>query len=434
MAVDVSHDSYNLDPQFERLVGVLVCVSPGFYGRIGHSLQLDALKLPEVKIAIKAAHAIAKETGKGPSDPVLVMQRLRRWMDEGTVTYEEIGLVRDMIIDAPDPLPEVDAIVQELAPVIQRRLQNAAVREAMDEYAKRGDFDSVLQLLRKASNIGKQDTSLGTKLGLESINHIAKLRHMERMSLGILELDAIISGGPPRGTLTMFVGRDKSGKSMMLSHTTCAQLRLGSFCAYATLELPEEEVQARCFANLAGIPITSITRGEADDEVAQALNAMAPTLGTLYVKKFPAQATTAPEVAGWVKALEQREQREVDVLIVDYADKLISHDRQDKHDYTAMRTVYEYLRLWAESNGRWCLTASQAQRRAGKDSKRTLDSQDAADSQNKARVVDLNVTINPAEDGTDIVRYYVAGYRFGQGQGESVEVQAARIFGRMGPI
>jgi len=97
---------------------------------------------------------------------------------------------------------------------------------------------------------------------------------------------------------------------------------------------------------------------------------------------------------------------------VDYADKLKA--TRNVNEYTAMRQVYEDLRVWAEREKRWLVTASQAKART-KDTKKRRDVEDAADSMHKARVCDVMLTLSvTGEDPSREVSVFVAKNRLGR--------------------
>ena len=52
-------DPYNFDPQFERALVALSCISRRFYGRVGHAVQPDSLGAAPAQLALRAAQAVA---------------------------------------------------------------------------------------------------------------------------------------------------------------------------------------------------------------------------------------------------------------------------------------------------------------------------------------------------------------------------------------
>ncbi len=407
-------ESYGLDPTFERAVAACVCTRPKFFGVVGRELSPERFKLPEVSLAIRAAQAHAKDAGHGPTHASVVMQRLRRWHTEGSITIEEVNAVADMLFDAEDDQYDENDIATELVPVLQKLIRSEAALMGLEEYGKSGDFTKVEELLQRAKVLGVQDRSTGSKLGLGALDDIKRLRQADRLSLGLLELDAGLSGGLQRGKAAMMVAAAKAGKSFWLTHIASVTLLTGKFVALATLELSEEDQQSRLISNLTGVPIDAIVEGTADDVVALELEKLQSLLGVFRTKFFPATATTMVDIIEWVKSIEEEEGRKVDLLELDYIDKLGSTNKNHKSTYDIQGQCAEDFRLYVHGRSMYGWTASQPKRRDAKDRTKRIELDDIADSQNKVRVLDLILTAHrPSEYEVEI---YVAGSRNSKGE------------------
>lgn len=403
---------YGLDPAFERVVAALLCSRPKFYGVIGHELDPSRFEVPVAALVVRAVLEIGKERGRGPADPVLVTQRLHRWVQDGVATREEVLAVVDLLDDLLDKLPPEQAVVDELAPVLKRTLQEETVRQAMDAYTKKGDFAEVEDLMRRAKVLGVHDHSTGPKFGLGSLKDIARLRQADRLATGILELDAGLGGGLPRGKAGMIVAPAKAGKSMFLTNQIATAMAQGLFVVEATLELNEEDQQTRLIANLTSIPIDAIVDGQDEPAIEAALAPLLPTLGVFRVKFFPAKVTAMADVIEWVGEVEREEGRKVDLLVVDYLDKLGSSNKKHSGEYEIQGQAAEDFRLYCHGRGIWGWTASQPKRRDAKERQKRIEIDDIADSMGKARVMDLILTAHrPSEDE---IEFFVAGNRHGK--------------------
>jgi RecA/RadA recombinase len=441
---------YNFAPRFERAVVYLACGDLRFYGLAGHQIDPKALSTPVHKLAVEAAQAIARDIGHGPGSSLLVVQRLSRWRADGKVAHEDVLAVDDLMEegDAAHATLNVEGILNELIPVLRQRMQDAATRNLIDATAKNDDegIAQVEEQLSRARSLGKVENSLGTKVSSHSFEEITRARYMDRLPFGVAELDVLLDGGTPRGTLTVVLGDQKSGKSMFSSHVTAsAQLRR-QFCAYASLEVPRHAILARLKANLTGVPINTLLNGD----TAQAKQVMAEIedrLGPCYVKNFPAKATTVQHLRQWVADLETAEGRKLDLLVVDYLDKLKPPKTMDKEgsSYAGTGNVFEEVRVWAEQSGFWCFSPTQSQGR-GRDrgkhkggqentgsTRDVLDMGDEADSVEKSRVADLFLTLNPRDEGRSIL-FYVAGYRHGVSRRATPPIPVDFTCGRIAPV
>jgi hypothetical protein len=427
-------DPYWLSASFEKGMTTLACSNRRFWGRIGYAVDRDCLALAPAKLALQAAAAIARETGNGPESVLIVLQRLHTWMDDGKVSLAQIKEVATLFDDAYEAgVPSEEAAVAELKPILSKRLKSEAVVAATEDYGKNSNFAHTAKLIEKANSIGDTNTSVGTMLGSGSYEEIEKLKHLEKLSTGILELDMTIGGGLRRGCLGIFVGGPGDGKSMALSHIAAWALRCGLFVVYATLELSGADVLARVKANLTAVPINAVL----DDphRLKPFLSGM--PLGPFIVNEFTPLATTTYDLEAWVADCEGRVGRKVDVMVTDYGDKLGVAKMNGKDDtgYKSGQVIFERMRIYAHERNLWHWTAAQATRQTKKGAKTNnrLDLNDIADSMHKARVADLVVTLNYNEEDESML-FHVAKNRHGKGKASAGPLPTDFEIGRIAPI
>lgn len=405
-------DPYRFASAFERTVIAYLVTSPEFFHRIGHALEHELFGDPSAQRLAQAAAIIASE-GKPPAGVPIVVQRLARWQHEGRLTNEDVMDADDFVSDAIDAgLPDLDQVIAELTPVVQKREQKKAIEAAMTTFAAGTSMDDVGAAMTRISRLGqKVQIGGGTRFGAAGSEAIRKVRNLQRLSTGVVELDVELRGGMARGTLGVALGGAGDGKSTFLTQIATSALLTGLHVAVATLELPEPMWLARMKANATGVPTNDILDEDdalilAEERIAE----MADRLGVATVADFTPHSTTVEEIYQWVDGLGDEVGRPVDLLVVDYADKC-GHDKS--REYEGMRVVYEGLRIGAHSRKIWTWTASQATRRQKGNNR--LDINDAADSQHKARVADLILTLNAMSEGEEM-EFYVAKNRTGKGR------------------
>lgn len=429
---------YGFLPAFEAVVALYTISDAGFYARLGHALEPELLMDGSAKLLVQAAHAVRADVGKAPGSAALVVQRVRRWVEEGKYKISDLNVI-DTYLDQAESLVfdaeiSVERAIQEALPMVQRRIKQKATEKALTEFSKDGDFEDVIALLGQAKGLGQNAvTSSGGVDLMSSLALIDEMKSIEYLATGIPELDAELMGGMPRGTETVILGRTGSGKSIFLTHTTAHSMRHGLNVAVATLELPVAVWMSRLVANLTGEPETQIRAGHLKN-ASQRLEVMLPSLGAIRCEHFTAHATTVQDVLTWVAHIEKSQALKIDVLVVDYADKLKTSVPGNVNDYVAMRQVYEDLRIWAEREKRWLLTASAAKaksRDGGKGKK--IDAEDAADSMHKSRVADLVVSINSDEqrEGPREATFFIAKNRLGPAHISVGPLTCDFAFGRM---
>lgn len=437
-----SEEPYGLEPGFERAVVWHACNSPRFWSSTGTHVDPDLLQLAPAKLAVQTARTIAQELGTGPASDLIVLQRLRRQLDEGKVSHAARQEVADLFEEASAAPPNEDAVIQELAPVLQRRKHNEVIKTAMDDYARRGDFARVASLITEAGRIGAVEQSLGRMLGEASSDLILGARAREKLPMGIIELDLLLGGGLPIGCEGLFIAGSGGGKSMALAHAAATGVRDQRFVGYATLELPDAVIHARLLANLFAVPIDGVL--ETPDGLRRALELWqqrAPKLGRCRVESFTPLATRVQDLVDWVHRCEDEAGRKMELVVVDYADKMSSPKgsaKKDDSDYNTGREVFEGLRLFAEREKKWLWTASQPKRgKSGegrKKDKRRLDLDDVADSMHKIRVADVVVTINPEDEEFTLLRWFVAKNRLSKARQSTEPLPHDWEIGRAGPV
>jgi hypothetical protein len=119
------------------------------------------------------------------------------------------------------------------------------------------------------------------------------------------------------------------------------------------------------------------------------------------------------DVKDWITQVEDDEGQRIDVLVIDYADKMVSSNEKD-NSYVRGREVYEGLRHWMVERKTWCWTASQVKRKEkGRAKEHVHDTDDVSDSKEKSRVVDLQISLNLRDDGESLL-YHVGKFRHGK--------------------
>lgn len=428
-----SQEPYGFRPDFERALVTLACCRPKFYGRTAHVLDPDMLGAAEAKLALQAAHAIFADLGRGPENLLLVDQRLARWRHDGRVTQEQIDAVSNYFEDAVAAgLPSEESVDGEVVPVLQERVRHEAVKAAIDDLGKRGDFARTVDLLGKAVRIGVSERGTGVKLGGASFSLIERLRALKRLPTGILELDTYLDGGPPRGTLNLFMAGTGGGKSQAMSHVAAHSTLGGLHVAYATLELPESVVLARVISNLTNIPITPLIENERAMEQARERLAGLAGLGVFTVKSFTAKATTNADIREWINELQQAEGRPVDLLALDYADKLVEPGAKQNPSHVAVDNVYESVRIDAERGGYVCWTGTQSRGREERKAKK-VDLEHTSEGMGKVRVADLVVTLNYEEE-TSEMGFFTAKNRHGRARQMIGPLPCDFALGRVSPV
>lgn len=424
------HDPYYFDLAFERALVATLCSRPKFYGIIGHALESDLMSEGPARLLTFTAQTIAKELGSGPSAPFMVIQRLKTQMlDSGKITADEIDQAVDYLDAAEDlGIPPEESLINELKPILRRRLQKDAARAGFEEFTNQGNFEKVVDMIHEANKLGVVNSSAGSTFGADSLDKIQEIRSMERLPTGIAGLDNHI-GGLHRGGLGLFIAPTSGGKSMMLNHLTAYNLRRGISAIYITLELPEFIVMARLAANLTGLPINQIQENAGTlAEAKKRLSKM--DLAECLIKEFAPGLTTVEDIKDWIHDQETKKSKKYDLIVIDYGDKLCAPKAKREYDHGLI--VFQSLRYMAVEDEKYVWTASQSQR-STRESMKRLDMHHVADSAHKPRESDLVITLTSRDEG-QMMEYMVAKNRTGAGRMTVGPWPTEFEIGRMTPI
>lgn len=435
-ATDAKIERYPFTRPFEIMVAFAEASIPRFHDFLGYAIDPEKLPSADCRLLVSAAQGVARETGAGCPSTIVASQNLRRTVDAGKVTHEQLQEVEDLIQLAQDlgGVPDLDALLSEASPVIKRLAQREAVAEAIKDFGRGEDIDTSLHRFEQVAVMGRARVSLGTTLPGTSDDIFATMKPMMRTPLptGIAELDLVLDGGVERQSLAMIMASTGGGKSLFLGHQAAEALTLGYDVAYMTLEMSEMQLKRRIYANLLDMTVDEMEARP--HEAARRFNCWRENgLGNLYIMYSTPRATTPGTVRRWLKALEQEKKIHPELLIIDYADKMVSSlksNKQVKH-YEEMEVVYEDLRSIAVERDGWTWTASQTNRSGLH--KKTVDLEHVSDSANKPRVCDVVLSISrTAEDEREnMLRFRIPKRRENQAHQEVGPLSMDAAHGRI---
>ncbi len=400
---------YNLDAGFERAVAYLIATRPTFLPKLQGFLEVEGFTDASVKLVVQAATAIAKDDpgGRGPAGISIVLQRLRREMSAGKITLEQVQAVYEVLYGVGDVgEPDEEQILGELKPILVKRAEFEALDAAAQNLTRGEDILAPMAKVERSRTIGQWLQAAAETFTDDPVDiaRLAALQSVEQLSTGIVELDNALEGGLGNGTLTTFLGESNAGKSQMLVQCFNAARTAKENVAYATLEMPVFDVQARVHANLTGIPTNAIRHDRPGSGVDLVLPGKVAGRGRGFYRQFSARIAKVSEILAWVAETERANGITIRVLVVDYADEVAGVSAKDAKGedstYHSAGNVYADLFTWG-----WVITAAQATRRGKRARGATgpsakLDLNDMSDSMKKIRRADYVITLNPDDEDT----------------------------------
>jgi hypothetical protein len=196
-----------------------------------------------------------------------------------------------------------------------------------------------------------------------------------RSSVGYDYIDKCLKGGCWEGSLIVFMGAPKSGKSLWLQNLCAKSIIAGNDCAYISLELPEEMIMSRIGSNLFNIPALQYEQFAEDEtymkqKITTFLNDGIKPRGNLWVKFFPASTMTTTDLENCLLREEERRSTpdkpfKFKMVFIDYINIMKNwRNPNSENTYLKIKNLAEDLKAIGAIN-KWAMfTATQSKREA----------------------------------------------------------------------
>lgn len=196
-----------------------------------------------------------------------------------------------------------------------------------------------------------------------------------RSSVGYDYIDKCLKGGCWEGSLIVFMGAPKSGKSLWLQNLCAKSIVAGNDCAYISLELPEEMIMSRIGSNLFNIPALQYEQFAEDEtymkqKITTFLNDGIKPRGNLWVKFFPASTMTTTDLENCLLREEERRSTpdkpfKFKMVFIDYINIMKNwRNPNSENTYLKIKNLAEDLKAIGAIN-KWAMfTATQTKREA----------------------------------------------------------------------
>ena len=277
-------------------------------------------------------------------------------------TFDMINAATKVDLKDPGQLKEehYDWLLAEFETFSRHKALEAAILKSADLLEK-GEYGPVEDLVKKAVQIGLQK-DLGTdyfenpRLRLEQIKS-----NNGQVSTGWAAIDKKLFGGFNRGELNIFAGGSGAGKSLFLANLGCNWALNGMNVVYLTLELSENLVAMRVDSMMTDIPSREIFRDL--DTVEMKVKMAGKKAGSFQIKYMPS-GKTANDIRSFIKEYEVKNNRKIDVILVDYLDLLMPMSKKVSPSdlFVKDKFVSEELRNLAMELQIIFVTASQLNR------------------------------------------------------------------------
>ena len=242
-----------------------------------------------------------------------------------------------------------------------KALEEAILKSA--DLLEKGEYGPVEDLVKNAVQIGLQK-DLGTNYWADPRGRLDWIKSKNgQVSTGWKTLDSKLFGGFNRGELNIFAGGSGAGKSLFLANLGVNWALEGLNVVYLTFELSEQIVSMRLDSMITEIPSREIFRNI--DDVEMKVRIIGKKSGAFQVKYMPS-GKTANDIRAYIKELEIKTDKKIDVLLVDYLDLLMPIGKRISAENLFVKDKYvsEELRNLAMETNTLFVTASQLNRGA----------------------------------------------------------------------
>ena len=268
-----------------------------------------------------------------------------------------------------------------------------------------GQFDKIEKLVRDAVKVGQSnDLGLDYKEDIE-VRFEEVNRRTVKTNWDVI--DELIDGGLGPGELGVIVAPSGVGKTWVLCHIGAEAVRQGKNVLHYTLELTQNYVGQRYDTIFTGIPSSELR-----DNKEQIKDKVDKLKGGLMIKYYPPKGITANTIAAHIDMVRSTK-FQPDLIIIDYADLLVSVNSKNNSDYQEQGGIYIDLRAMGGEYQIPIWTASQTNRSAIESD--VIHADKIADSYAKVMNADLIISVSRKDTDklNDTARFHVMKNRFG---------------------
>ena len=287
---------------------------------------------------------------------------------------------------------------------INQNLKNVIVQSI--DLLKSGNYDKIKELVDKAMKVGV-DADLGMDY-LKDFEERYDETSRDTVATDWECINELMNGGLGPGELGVVVAPSGVGKTWVLAALGAAAVKAGKTVAHYTLELSQGYVGLRYDTVFTHIASSDLSQRR--DEVLEKVKRLK---GKLKVKYYPPKGASSKTIQAHLEKMIAAGNKP-DLIIVDYADLLLSHSNKTDSTYAEQGGVYIDLRGMSGELGIPIWTASQTNRSAIDSD--IIEADKIADSYAKVMNADFIMSLSrKAKDKlSNTARVHIMKNRFGQ--------------------
>ena len=287
---------------------------------------------------------------------------------------------------------------------INQNLKNVIVQSV--DLLKAGNYDRIKELVDKAMKVGVE-----TDLGMDYVLDFDERTDEINRSTVPTDWDTIndlMDGGLGPGELGVIVAPSGVGKTWVLCALGAAAVRAGKTVVHYSMELSEKYVGSRY-----DTVFTQIPSADLPDKKSSVKDKINKLKGKLIIKYFPPKGVSPKKLEAHIEKMTAAGNKP-DLIIVDYADLLLSHTNKTDSTYGEQGGVYIELRGMGGELQIPIWTASQTNR-TGIDAE-VIEADKIADSYAKVMNADFIMSLSRKSKDklSNTARMHIMKNRFGQ--------------------
>ena len=250
---------------------------------------------------------------------------------------------------------DLDYIKKEFTSFCRNQNLKNVILQSVD-LLKAGNFDRIKDLVDKAMKVGTE-TDLGHDY-IEDYDLRAEDVKRDTVLTDWKPINDLMDGGLGPGELGVVVAPSGVGKTWILTALGASAVRQGLSVVHYTMELSENYVGQRYDTVFTKIPSADLKDNK--EEVKSKIKSLN---GKLMIKYFPPKGVSVKKLQQHIDKMIATDNKP-DVIIVDYADLLLSYSNKSDSTYAEQGGVYIDLRGMSGELGIPIWTASQTNRSA----------------------------------------------------------------------
>lgn len=267
----------------------------------------------------------------------------KRIVDQLKIAYQKVDTA------------DLDYIKQEFSNFCINQNLKQAIVDSVD-FLKSGNYDSIKDVVDKAMKIGI-DSDLGHDYILDYVDR-TDIVNRNTVPTEWDALNDVMDGGLGPGELGVVVAPSGVGKTWVLCALGASAVKQGKTVVHYSLELSEHYVGQRYDTIFTNIPSNQLI--EKKEEVFDKIKKLT---GKLQIKYFPPKGITTKKIQAHIEKMTAVGNKP-DIVIIDYADLLLSYTNKSDSTYQEQGGTYIELRGMGGELGIPVWTASQTNRSA----------------------------------------------------------------------